>query len=424
MELCRTCGMWWGRHALRRVADVHPCIPQAIGEHPPWPMPTKEATGPVGVAELGDDSDSDDEPLAPSQDPPDFRPGEQLTRLGSLAMTPLRSLKILASADADLASAIVRKALSYETRQHHVRHLHKVARQVRWMESNNPDDKRLSQPLLPWLIHWLKGRGRRKKWKWSTQSAEMGSIQAAFRYLPTYVPGAPTWLLKDDVAWQLACRTCRNRARAEKTDQALPATVDQVHKACKFAIDVLRRPDIAALLGLTWITYGRASALAQAKREDIVLSKDPDGETVAAITMMRGKSNKLGQDPHTVTNPLGCFAPFVVEYLENITEPDQWIVFAPTRTERKKLLGAMNDALRNANGIQELETRSLRRGSLQLMAKAGATIEVLLVCSGHSSVRSLKRYLNFGRVMSAEQRKAGKMAGQLVTLPSPALQSC
>jgi len=76
-------------------------------------------------------------------------------------------------------------------------------------------------------------------------------------------------------------------------------------------------------------------------------------------------------------------------------------------------LQAIKDTLRAATGNIKLENRSLRRGALQSLAKAGAPLATMLNFSGHSNVTSLKRYLNFGRIMPDEERKAEPFLAKL-----------
>jgi integrase len=420
--LCPRCGIWWGRRSKVAAADVHPCLPRAPGQYvEPWPLPEPVKRAPAGVATLTQSTlpaAEDPDHLVESQD---FRSGEGQPRLGPLAEARVHSLTILTEADPNLAKAIVRKAFARETRLDHVRMLKSVGAAVLAVAEKNPDDPQLTMPVASWLIDWLKGQGRKHNWKWTTQNSAMSTLQSALKYLPTYVKHCPSWRLHEDTNWQLACRTCRTKAAAERPDQALPATTQQVHKACQFVHHT--RPEVAMLLALTWVTFGRTSALIQLKREDISLEETTNG-TMFTVTMMRGKSNRLGQDPHTVTGNLGDFEKFVTPIVSKAVNPKAFLIHAPSRQQRTGLLAEIRDALRNANNEQRLENRSLRRGSLQTLARAGASVSTLLACSGHSSVKSLKRYLNFGRVMTEDQRAATKISASLVKLDAAEQQSC
>ncbi len=102
----------------------------------------------------------------------------------------------------------------------------------------------------------------------------------------------------------------------------------------------------------------------------------------------------------------GDFTRFVVPYLDGLHPETTFIFPDPTSQDRLNRRASVNVALRNANDEPKLENRSLRRGSLQQLARAGMSKKALLACSGHSTEKSLKRYLNFGRVPAADQVEA------------------
>src|SRR3990167_7319462 len=100
---------------------------------------------------------------------------------------------------------------------------------------------------------------------------------------------------------------------------------------------------------------------------------------------------------------------------------------APTRRARTNLMLSVKDTLRAATGNLQLENRSLRRGALQCLARAGAPLATMLNFSGHSNVNSLKRYLNFGRIMPDEHRKAEPFLARLTEVRADqqgAVRSC
>lgn len=407
--LCGTCNAWWGNRSPAMPFRSHPCIPPGDGRKaPPWPLnhiPQRDE-GPVGVETLTPSPPRTDEPNQATA--PDFRTGEWRSRLPPLAETPVQSLTILADADPDLAKAMVRKALAKETRMSHVRMLRAVGEAAQKLVTT--EDPLAKTHAIPWLIDWIKQRASESRWRWATINAHMGVLQSAMNYVQTYVKGVSgAWHLWTDTNWKLAMRTARTKAAADRPTQALPATPEQVLRACKLA-----SPDVAFVLAVTWITFGRSGALIQLRREDVELRDETNGDTTFTITIMRGKSNRLGQDPHTVTGKLGDFSIYVKPIVNAITNPRQFIIHAPSSRHRDNIRNAMKSALRSANNEPRLENRSLRRGSLQMMATAGATTQMLLACSGHSSVKSLKRYLNFGRVMTDEQKAVTKIYDSIV----------
>lgn len=409
--LCGVCNTWWGNKSPLMPFRFHPCIAPGAGRRsPPWPLSHENPDddgAPVGVDTLTPSPPRAEETAHPSM--PVFRTGEWRGRLPPLAETPVHSLTILADADPDLAKALVRKALAKETRMSHVRILRAVGEAAQHLVTT--ENPLANTQAVPWLIDWIKQRATEGRWKWSTVSAHMGVLQSAMNYVQTYVKDvAGAWHLWTDTNWKLAMRTARTKAMAERPMQALPATTEQVLRACKLAT-----PEVAFVLAVTWITFGRSGALIQLRREDVELKDTANGDTTFTITIMRGKSNRLGQDPHSITGKLGDFSIYVKPIVNSITNPKQFIIHAPSSLHRDNIRKDMKSALRSANNEPRLENRSLRRGSLQTMAAAGATTQMLLACSGHSSVKSLKRYLNFGRVMTDEQKAVTKIYDSIVT---------
>jgi hypothetical protein len=164
-------------------------------------------------------------------------------------------------------------------------------------------------------------------------------------------------------------------------------------------------------MALSWITSSRTSQILQMKKEDLELLKTATGVT-AKVLILRGKANRMKQEPHAQENELGDFAPFVETWYAT-AEPKRFMFPAPSRTERKDMLRTIKEALRHANNEPRLENRSIRRGSLQLLARSGASLRVLLDCSGHSNEATLKRYLNYGRLRARDLDKTAAQQNAL-----------
>jgi hypothetical protein len=86
--------------------------------------------------------------------------------------------------------------------------------------------------------------------------------------------------------------------------------------------------------------------------------------------------------------------PTVLRFLEDL-RPTAWVF--PGGTHRFGLL--TNLALRTAN--PDYTVRAIRRGALQAMSLDGAPDEVLVIFSGHKSMDTLHRYLNWGAKSAA-----------------------
>ena len=82
--------------------------------------------------------------------------------------------------------------------------------------------------------------------------------------------------------------------------------------------------------------------------------------------------------------------------------PDGFLFPLRSGYQRQAFLTEVRLALRQSRPV--LELRSLRRGSLQLLAQGGASEEELLTFSRHTTTQQLRRYLGFESVPHAAQR--------------------
>jgi hypothetical protein len=92
-------------------------------------------------------------------------------------------------------------------------------------------------------------------------------------------------------------------------------------------------------------------------------------------------------------------------------KPRRFLFTCETPEDRKRLLKDLVGALRLVNPT--FESRSIRRGALQHMARTGTPASVLMSFSGHGTVAMLKTCLGFGTLLEDEakqQRAAAQRA--------------
>ena len=139
------------------------------------------------------------------------------------------------------------------------------------------------------------------------------------------------------------------------------------------------------------------------KYQDFVQS-----ESGLAITFRRGKTVKMRKKPYTVTTRPGAFE----KYLDLSGPPNEFLFYSESPKQRRELLKEMVRALKVEN--PDLESKSIRRGSLQHMAKNGVPANVLMTFSGHGSVDMLKVYLGFGVLLEDEAKRQRAAAQHLL----------
>lgn len=286
------------------------------------------------------------------------------------------------------------EAMVKTTHDEHLRYLRTVALSL--------NDEERQQPLDEAITRCIKRIKEVRGWKWSTTLKAAASLQGALSMLPLYFNHVGRIILTpDSVLWSNTMRYLGQRAREEKPQQPKPATIAQMEKTVSL-FESKNRPDIATAILLGWITASRLGCVLQLHKEDIVFNTNNS----VSITFRRGKGVKA-RGPYTV------HAPQVPESLLNLL-----ITYHNSRNTKMFSQAVKGStlcmALRQVS--PDLEQRSIRRGALQCMAKAGVTEETLMRFSGHTQVSTLRRYLNWNAVntkVAQEMQSAGEALMQL-----------
>ena len=249
----------------------------------------------------------------------------------------------------------------------------------------------LRHASLPMAVLSLVNRWRReRKWRWSTTTTKMATIQGALANLSVYgsmtgVPGRI--LLSTSPAWKLAMKAAARKAREEKGCQAKAVVGAQILQICtNLALPLETRAAIA----VCWLTAGRGGDVLKLRKDDITLTGNK-----LMITWKRGKT--VGRrGPYTVSTTCPAALLPSLYALTNYTTGDMHLAFPNTTGTMLKL------ALRST-GDRALEQRSIRRGALQQLSAQGLSTSTLMLFSGHTTPRMLMRYLGHGRFAHRDQ---------------------
>jgi integrase len=243
-------------------------------------------------------------------------------------------------------------------------------------------------------------------WHATTLSRYLAALQGAFTDLPLYSKELWSINLQSDPFYRAAIKAADAAARSAIPSRVIMAmTKDDVVAILAQEHD----PTIRSMLILAWVTAGRLGDVAQLAAADVRVKETVDGTTPCSITFRRGKTiPKRG--PYTVDTLLSPqWAEEVKAFLATRTLSDR--IFSETASPGGVVASA-TAAIRRAR--PNLEARSLRRGSLQTMATNNAKLEALLLYSGHKSVTTLYRYLNWGQVQSGTAAEAAVHAAALL----------
>lgn len=213
-------------------------------------------------------------------------------------------------------------------------------------------------------------------WKWSTMQTAMGLLTGVLSCLDAYTRAHP-YKLSEMGSWRLATRRVTKQTHLEEVKQSAPATIDDIRKAAQL---LNKAPRAKLLLILAWSHAARASN---------VMTLQPQWFSTdnTIITWKKAKTTAK-RGPYSTSSSYGEFTEFVRTEIAAYTDRA-----APMFN--KDDLTQVRTALRSLN--KDFDLRSFRRGALQALATQGIPIATLMQFSGHTTERSLLRYLNWGQ---------------------------
>ena len=341
-----------------------------------------------------DESDSDSEAdyeIAETTTAELFRQGHYTTLPVVAHMSGSDLNQLLTHPDTDTPTW-AEKALSLQTRAGHRRAL------VRLMKMAQPLQKKRVTIAIMEHLHEIR---LSKKWTWSTMLKNTTATQSALRLLPLYKKVTHGLALHADVFWGQGITSIQRYAREEKPRTPMAMTTETF----RLAMNAERRTEQRLALMLMWFSAGRVGDVLQLRKGDIELH--PDG--AIALTFSHGKA-VCHRGPYTVhTVPLDNIYLQLLRsrWTDNTTPAEaDTCIFTITPPDMRSTYKAIHPLL---------EAKSVRRGSLQTMAREGVPHNVLMKYSGHLSEKTLLRYLNWGRITGAT-RAAMAEAGTALLL--------
>ena len=353
----------------QRPPELHAAAPVATR---PTQAPAVDAPSSPPAADPEDGSDDSDDEWDQLGFPSPalvqgFREGRGASVLPVTLMTA-REFRDLLDGPTPRLPHIVDQGLAKDTRAAHRRMLNFVTSTLQ------PSDR----PLAPALLEMIQRSRVQRAWKCSTTMRYLASLQGALALLPLYRIATAPVLLNEDPVWRQALKSAALHAKEEAPRQPEPATLSDVRKA----ISLEKHLGVKVAILLAWVTCARVGCILQLRLSDLAWSDNPH----LAITFNRGKGVRF-RGPYTVHTVL---SPAWARLLKRWSAARKTTLFPAQVTGVQVKL-----ALRRSR--PNLEQRSLRRGSLQHLAEqTNITEEQLLLFSGHTSVATLRRYLNWG----------------------------
>ncbi len=317
-----------------------------------------------------------------------FQSGSTFVPPGAAANTKVDELLRLLALPAPQLPALAMRGLMSSTMQEHRRMLRKLA------ESMPAELRGLPAPVA--IVECLTRQHKERAWRCSSLLKNLATAQGALSNLPLYRATLVSIPLGLSSVWRMAMKAAARAARIELPNQPLAVGWQQVRQALHMESSL---PTFAATL-LSWVAAARSGCVLQLAKSDLTWVN----ESTLSIRFRRGKGASLRQTTYTVHTMIPV--EFVARLRRWLDSRTSW-VFPRTLKSFD-----VTKCLRKVDA--RYECRSIRRGALQhLAALPGITDETLLLFSGHSSVTTLRRYLNFG-VKAVHTRNAMvPMAAQL-----------
>lgn len=285
------------------------------------------------------------------------------------------------------------KAVSGATRKSHQRLLHLL----KDLLARNP-----TWPLEGAALELIRSLAETRKWAWTTTEKTMGSLAGALRDLPLYA-AVSSGLTLMGATWRAMQRRVSHMAKQEsvKPVNGLPVSVYRRLVSLQGCA-----PQASLLLSLTWALAGRTGDVLQLQKEDFDLGAAAGDAVVRMDVEFRRGKGAFYRRPYIVPAMFTAReANKLRGWLANL-RPTQRLFRDPTRTRRQMLA-----LLRSAG---KYDTRSIRRGAAQELARVGTPLQTIMMFTGHTQVSTLLSYLDNGRKTGPENEEARRAARRLV----------
>lgn len=166
-------------------------------------------------------------------------------------------------------------------------------------------------------------------------------------------------------------------------------------------------------VALQWYTAARVGDILHLRQKSINwagLEPDDNNLVPLSVAISEGKVVRA-RGPYTIHTAIPlAYAQILDSHLSRLPAGDPEAQLFPTTLRAASFQTALiRNALKTA-GNDKYNTRSIRRGALQTMARNNVPHDTLMVYSGHKSVDTLLRYLDWGRQSGENQEKGTTVA--------------
>ena len=304
--------------------------------------------------------------------------------------------------------SLVWASCAEDTRKRHIAELKRFEEYLR----AHPTVQHLSLDVL--LAHYFQVQLKTRKkdgtdLAWGSMSTLMGTMVGALSAFPIY---ADTKLAIRPSRWPFFKNMldAAERMKAKHPPRKIePATYDDVKVARAHLSDAMQ----VALI-VMWFTGSRFSTdVAHLQKKSFRFGDNGD-VTVHYLQHKTGKTAGRYTIATKINDPDAHAK--VKAFVDALPNPSSYLFPLPAdrragQKERSRLGAQLLEALRKSR--RELEIKSMRQGTLQMLAKLGLTDAQILTFTHHTSAQTLKSYLEGEQVLHETQRQAQQMAAGL-----------
>jgi integrase len=384
---------------LANDAPAVPLVPAAATPPAKQPQQPKEPKTRAPQQPAPDQGGGGDPPPQSSQMTPAatnaaFRSGRALPP--HVAELPGDFLNNVTLLEGEPELPLARAGLAHATQLRHRNALRKLKEEAASAEPNTR--------LVALLERMYRLRSRARRWAAQTLHRELANVTGALSKLPLYSNAAWPVLLNQSPEWVQIMRATEQDAQKSQPVGQTAVALEEIREAIREAI-AMAAPETAVALLLQWLTCARPGCTLQLRRRDVDLK--PDGRL--RVLFRQGKGVRF-RGPYTVPTMVPQeHVQLLSQHLAPL-RPDDFLFPSLSPDQSPKVrMAAMTETLRAIN--PELTLRAMRRGSLQALARAATPLDELLTFSGHTSEKTLKRYLDWGRLAEQRNAQAQRMAG-------------
>lgn len=281
---------------------------------------------------------------------------------------------------------------------------------IRWLnEIKSMPREYLSRDLPHAIMEYVRWIAVKRGWKWATYAKNLTSIESALENLPLYTNQKTGIRLRDCPEWRENLSGAQLKEHESEAEPPAPVTITDYEKIRKGL--ELTHPTEALFLTMMWMFAARPADIIRLRVRDVNFSSAEDTENVLTqLTIREGKAVKF-RGPYPISSILPRKYASILQTMMNNKSRKQRI-FENADSVRTRVLQEIHTVVPQAN------LSSLRKGAAMHLASSGVSEEELMRLTGHTQLKTLRKYLQYGLQPTAEDVTAQGNAELLLPQPN------